>query len=55
MTKSAEQFILGVERRDLRVGVVGLGYVGLPLLIEVAKAGFAVRGFDGDGGKIARL
>ena len=55
MTKSAEQFILGVERRDLRVGVVGLGYVGLPLLIEVANAGFAVRGFDVDGGKIARL
>ena len=55
MTKSAEQFILNVERRDLRVGVVGLGYVGLPLLIEVANAGFAVRGFDVDGGKIARL
>ena len=55
MTKSAEQFILGVERRDLRVGVVGLGYVGLPLLIEIAKAGFAVRGFDVDDGKIARL
>jgi len=55
MTKSAEQFILGVERRDLRVGVVGLGYVGLPLLIEIAKAGFAVRGFDVDGGKVARL
>jgi UDP-N-acetyl-D-glucosamine dehydrogenase len=29
--------------------------VGLPLLIEIAKAGFAVRGFDVDGGKIARL
>ncbi|MDA1093571.1 MAG: nucleotide sugar dehydrogenase [Acidobacteria bacterium] len=55
MTKSEEQFILGVERRDLRVGVVGLGYVGLPLLIEVAKAGFAVRGFDIDDEKIARL
>lgn len=31
-----------------RVGVVGLGYVGLPLLVEIARAGFRAVGFDVD-------
>ena len=55
MTTTIEEFIEGVETRDLRVGIVGLGYVGLPLLIEVANAGFHVRGFDVDAEKTARL
>jgi UDP-N-acetyl-D-glucosamine dehydrogenase len=55
MTTTVEAFLKGVEQRDLRVGIVGLGYVGLPLLIEVAKAGFRVRGFDVDEEKTARL
>lgn len=32
--------------RDLKVGVIGLGYVGLPLAVEKAKAGFKTIGFD---------
>ena len=44
-----------IESRDLRVGIVGLGYVGLPLLLEFARAGFKVRGVDVDGEKVARL
>src|SRR5581483_9896548 len=32
--------------RSARVGVIGLGYVGLPLAVEFAKAGFRVIGFD---------
>jgi len=28
------------------VGIIGMGYVGLPLAVEVAKAGFDVRGFE---------
>jgi UDP-N-acetyl-D-glucosamine dehydrogenase len=35
-----------LESREARVGVVGMGYVGLPLMIEKAKAGFAVIGID---------
>lgn len=31
---------------DLRIGVIGLGYVGLPLAVEKAKAGFKTTGFD---------
>ena len=38
-----------------RVGVVGLGYVGLPLAVTAATRGFAVTGFDIDQGKIDRL
>jgi UDP-N-acetyl-D-glucosamine dehydrogenase len=37
-----------IESRQARVGVVGLGYVGLPLLMEFSKAGFEVAGFDID-------
>lgn len=35
-----------IENRSLRIGVVGLGYVGLPLAVEKAKAGFKTLGFD---------
>ncbi|PKK38869.1 UDP-N-acetyl-D-glucosamine 6-dehydrogenase [Clostridiaceae bacterium JG1575] len=35
-----------IEQRALTVGVVGLGYVGLPLAVEKAKAGFVTVGFD---------
>ncbi|MEF9916979.1 MAG: nucleotide sugar dehydrogenase [Lachnospiraceae bacterium] len=35
-----------IESRDITVGVVGLGYVGLPLAVEKAKAGFKTIGFD---------
>ncbi|MEG1448689.1 MAG: nucleotide sugar dehydrogenase [Oscillospiraceae bacterium] len=35
-----------IKNRELTVGVVGLGYVGLPLAVEKAKAGFKTIGFD---------
>ena len=35
-----------IEKRECVVGVVGLGYVGLPLAVEKAKAGFKTIGFD---------
>ena len=34
------------ERREALFGIVGLGYVGLPLAVELAKAGYRVLGFD---------
>ena len=40
-----------IERREARIGVMGLGYVGLPLAVEFAKAGFPVTGFELDGEK----
>lgn len=35
-----------IEKREIVVGVVGLGYVGLPLAVEKAKAGYKTIGFD---------
>jgi UDP-N-acetyl-D-glucosamine dehydrogenase len=44
-----------IESREARIGVIGLGYVGLPLALEFAKAGFRVDGFDLDAEKVRIL
>jgi UDP-N-acetyl-D-glucosamine dehydrogenase len=44
-----------IEAREARIGVIGLGYVGLPLALEFAKAGFRVTGFDLDAEKVRVL
>jgi UDP-N-acetyl-D-glucosamine dehydrogenase len=44
-----------IESREARVGVIGLGYVGLPLALEFARAGFRVDGFDLDAEKVRIL
>ncbi len=44
-----------ITNRTARVGIVGLGYVGLPLAVEFAKAGFSVIGIDVQESKIAKL
>ncbi|HWB29091.1 MAG TPA: nucleotide sugar dehydrogenase [Vicinamibacterales bacterium] len=41
--------------RTARTGVVGLGYVGLPLAVEFARAGFSVTGIDLDARKVAAI
>ena len=38
--------IAKAERREILFGIVGLGYVGLPLAVELARAGYRVLGFD---------
>lgn len=44
-----------IERRESIVGVIGLGYVGLPLVLRFAEAGFSVLGFDVDTDKVDKL
>src|SRR5580692_6408115 len=44
-----------IRSRTARVGVVGLGYVGLPLAVEYAEAGYHVTGIDLSEGKVARI
>jgi len=44
-----------IRSRAARVGVVGLGYVGLPLAVEFAKAGFHVTGIDVSQDKVQRI
>jgi len=51
----AIQLLGKLENRKARVGVIGLGYVGLPLAIEFARAGFPVVGFDLDQSKVKKI
>ncbi len=44
-----------IQSRRARLGVVGLGYVGLPLAVEFARAGFRVTGFELDTEKVRQL
>jgi UDP-N-acetyl-D-glucosamine dehydrogenase len=44
-----------IDARTARIGVIGLGYVGLPLAVEFAKEGFDVTGFDVDQAKVAEI
>lgn len=41
-----EMLLKKIEAREIVVGVIGLGYVGLPLAVEKAKAGYKTIGFD---------
>ena len=44
-----------IESRQARAGVIGLGYVGLPLAAEFARHGFRITGIDRDARKVAEL
>lgn len=46
LNENATQLLEKINTRNAVVGVVGLGYVGLPLAVEKAKAGYTVIGFD---------
>src|SRR3954447_15567884 len=44
-----------ITSRTARTGVVGLGYVGLPLAVELARNGFRTTGIDLDARKVASV
>ena len=44
-----------IESHQARIGVIGLGYVGLPLAVEKGKVGFAVLGFDINAERVAQV
>jgi UDP-N-acetyl-D-glucosamine dehydrogenase len=50
-----EEFVAKVNSRNLVVGVMGLGYVGLPIAVSYAKAGFRTIAYDTDPDRIAAL
>src|SRR3979411_1257083 len=52
MKQALEEKILN---RTAKIGIVGLGYVGLPLAVEFAKAGFNVTGIDVSEAKVERV
>ncbi|MDA8171004.1 MAG: nucleotide sugar dehydrogenase [Nitrospiraceae bacterium] len=49
------ELIEKIRSRKAKIGIIGLGYVGLPLVFEFSKAGFEVTGFDIDPSKIELL
>ncbi|MDH5762160.1 MAG: nucleotide sugar dehydrogenase [Nitrospinota bacterium] len=44
-----------IKQKHARIGIIGLGYVGLPLVIELGRAGFQVVGLDIDSAKVDHL
>ena len=55
MVDRKTKLIRMIEDRTAKVGIIGLGYVGLPLAIHFGKSGFHVVGFDLDSVKIEKL
>lgn len=53
--QSAAETFTAIENRTAKIGVVGLGYVGLPLIDAFYNAGFASLGFDVDDNKVSAL
>ena len=52
MNSMATTLLDRIQRRETRAGIVGLGYVGLPLAVELGRAGFRVTGIDLDEDKV---
>lgn len=55
LSQSAKALIDRFEKRETKIGVVGLGYVGLPLAVVLAEAGYTVVGIDRDPEKISQI
>ena len=51
----AQRFIERVENRTAVIGIVGLGYVGIPLALAALRKGIKVIGFDIDAKRVADL
>jgi UDP-N-acetyl-D-glucosamine dehydrogenase len=50
-----DDFLGKIANRSATIGIVGLGYVGLPLMLRYSEVGFRVLGIDIDGEKVTRL
>ena len=54
-TASKDALLRKLHDRTARIGIIGLGYVGLPLMLRYTEIGYRVLGFDIDESKVARL
>lgn len=54
-TDSVYAMVEKIEAHTAKIGIIGLGYVGLPLAVEQAKVGFPVTGFDLDAPRVEQL
>ena len=55
LSESSVELEARIRTRKAEIGIIGLGYVGLPEAMEFAKAGFSVTGFDIDAERVARV
>ncbi len=55
ISEAAADFIGRIETSEVKVGIIGLGYVGLPLVQLFCRQSFLVTGFDIDEDKVAKL
>jgi len=53
--ESLAKLLARVANRQYRIGIIGLGYVGIPLALTACKAGFPVVGFDIDAKRVAQI
>ena len=51
----ASQLAAKIADKTAKIGIIGLGYVGLPLISAFTNAGFHCIGFDVDGEKVRQL
>lgn len=49
------ELIKKLQDKSAKIGIVGLGYVGLPLMVRYCEVGYKVLGFDIDAGKVSAL
>jgi UDP-N-acetyl-D-glucosamine dehydrogenase len=54
-TTDVANLLAAFQQRRARIGIIGLGYVGIPLALTAAKAGFKVLGFDIDEGRVQQI
>ena len=55
MMNISTKLVQSIKNRRSIIGVIGLGYVGVPLAISFVEAGFQVLGFDEDATKVASI
>ncbi|MGB9629232.1 MAG: nucleotide sugar dehydrogenase, partial [Thermodesulfobacteriota bacterium] len=53
--KISDQLIQKIIKKESLIGIIGLGYVGLPLVVRFGEEGFKILGFDVDSKKVAQL
>jgi UDP-N-acetyl-D-glucosamine dehydrogenase len=53
--KIVDRLIQRILRKEVNVGIIGLGYVGLPLVLRFCEEDFQILGFDVDPKKVATL
>jgi UDP-N-acetyl-D-glucosamine dehydrogenase len=52
---AVDPFIKKIEKKEALIGIIGMGYVGLPLVLRFCEEGFQILGFDVDSKKVTQL